>query len=148
MADRAFEILLYADIPTAYGGRGRWYLAGANPDQRVAERFFRELCQAFPQQGITIALVLSELNPETGLYHDRVVYSRGRSPLIKRAEMKPLTEQARAEIARALRTRAAPKDLDLGRSRAAAVPSSASAWPWIAAACFAMAVFAALRGGL
>lgn len=148
MADRTFEILLHAETSTRFGGRGRWYLAGANTDQRVAERLFTELCERYPQQGITVALVLSELSRETGLYHDRVVQSRGRAPLIKRAEIKPLTEEAGREIARAHPAAAAAREIDLGRSPAAAVPSANSPWPWIAAACFGMAIFAALRGGL
>ncbi|WP_439576587.1 hypothetical protein [Elioraea sp.] len=147
MADRVFEILLHAETSTRFGARGRWYLADANTDRRVAERIFTELCERYPQAGIAIAIVLSELNRETGLYHDRVVQSRGGVPLIRRAEVRRLTEEARREIARAHAPEAAAKDIDLGRSQAGAVPSSGSPWPWIAAACLGMAVFAAFRGG-
>lgn len=148
MADRVFEILLHAETSTRFGRRGRWYLADANTDRRVGERIFTELCERYPHPGISVALVLSELHRETGLYHDRVVQSRGGVPLIKRAEIRPLTEEVRREIARVHPAGPAGKDIDLGRSQAAVVPSAASPWPWIAAACFGMAVFAALRGGL
>jgi hypothetical protein len=148
MADRVFEILLHAETSTRFGARGRWYLADANTDRRVGERIFTELCERYPQPGISVALVLSELNRETGLYHDRVVQSRGGVPMIRRAEVRRLTEQARQEIARAHPSVPDGKDIDLGRGSAAAVPSSGSPWPWIAVACFGMAVFAALRGGL
>jgi hypothetical protein len=147
MADRVFEILLHAETSTRFGRRGRWYLADANTDRRVGERIFAELCERYPHPGISVALVLSELNRETGLYHDRVVQSRGGVPLIKRAEVRPLTEEARREIVRAHQAAPAGKDIDLGRSPAAVVPSAGSPWPWIAAACFGMAVYAALRGG-
>lgn len=147
MEDRAYEILLHADVSTVYGRRGRWYLAGANRDRLLADRFFRDLCEAYPQRGVSLALVLSELNPETGLYHDRVLKSRGRVPLIQRAEIRPLTEEAKREIARAVAPAPPAREIDLGRGQAAAAAPAVSPWPWIAAACFAMAVFAALRSG-
>jgi hypothetical protein len=148
MADRVFEILLHAETSTRFGRRGRWYLADANTDRRVGERIFTELCERYPHPGISVALVLSELHGETGLYHDRVVQSRGSVPLIKRADVRRLTEEVRREITRAHPIESAGKDIDLARSQAAVVSSTASPWPWIAAACFGMAIFAALRGGL
>lgn len=148
MVDRVFEVLLHAETSTRFGARGRWYLADANTDRRVAERIFTELCERYPQAGIAIALVLSELNRETGLYHDRVVQSRGGVPLIKRAEVRRLTEEVRREIARAHPSSPTGKDIDLARGPAAAVSSAGSPWPWIAAACFGMAIVATLRGGL
>jgi hypothetical protein len=147
MADRVFEILLHAETSTRFGRRGRWYLADANTDRRVGERIFTELCGRYPHPGISVALILSEFNPETGLYHDRVLQHRGRMPLIKRAEVKRLTEEAKREIARAYPVEAAGKNIDLGRAQPAVVRSAGSAWPWIAVACFGIVVFAALRGG-
>lgn len=148
MADRVFEILLHAETSTRFGRRGRWYLADAHSDRREGARIFTELCERYPQPGISVALVLSELDRESGLYHDRVVQSRGGVPLIKRAEVRRLTEEARREIARAHPAEPAGKDIDLGRGPAALVASSGSPWPWIALVCFGMAIFAALRGGL
>jgi hypothetical protein len=144
IAVRVLEILPHAETSTRCGQCGR---SDANTHRPVGERIFTELCGCSPPPGISVALILPEFNPETGLSHDRVLQHRGRMPLIKRAEVKRLTEEAKREIARAHAVEAAGKHIDLGRARAAVVQSAGSTWPWIAVACFGIVVFAALRGG-
>lgn len=132
MVEPVFEILLHAETSTRFGRRGRWYLADAHTDRRVADWLYVELCERYPQRGISIAPVRSELDGASGLYHDRVLVHRGRVPLIRRAEVERLTEAAKREIARAHPP--AGKGIDLGRSRPPPAAGRGSVWPWLAAA--------------
>jgi hypothetical protein len=143
MVPLLYEVLLHAERPSAFGQRGRWYLASAHQDIAGAEAAFRALSAQFPAPAVTVAVIRSEHDPASGLFVDRIVKATGRLPMIDRRGMARLDTAARDTLEKHF----APAAVALPEACAAATPARTLPWAWMGFVAATVGLFAAITVG-
>lgn len=144
MAPLLYEVLLHAARPSAFGQKGRWYLASAHQDIAGAEADFRALAAQFPAPGITLAVIRSEHDPASGRFRDRVVKATGPVPAITRAAVERLDAATMAALVREFS--AAPPVTRPAR-RVASAQARLLPWGWLGVVAATVGLFAVITVG-
>ena len=77
MPDITFEIMLLSPIAARGLRPNVWYLESAHEGLPAARTRFAALAEEHPDDRLQIVLLESRHDPESGLYRDRIVSSRG-----------------------------------------------------------------------
>lgn len=144
MVPLLYEVLLHAERPSAFGQKGRWYLASAHQDIAGAEAAFRALTAQFPAPAVTLAVVRSEHDPASGLFVDRIVRATGRLPMIDRRGMERLDTATKDSLEKQFAPLAAVALSEGPVMRASARPLP---WGWVGFVAATVALFAAITVG-
>lgn len=144
MVPLLYEVLLHAERPSAFGQKGRWYLASAHQDIAGAETAYRALAAQFSDPAITLAVVRSEHDPSSGLFRDRIVKASGRVPMIQRSTMEKLDAATRVALERQF---SAPVSMALPERPIVAVQERPLPWAWLGFVAATVGLFAAITVG-
>jgi hypothetical protein len=139
-----YEVLLHAERPSAFGQKGRWYLASAHQDIAGAEAAFRALTAQFPSPAVTLAVIRSEHDPASGLFVDRIVRATGRLPMIDRRGIERLDTATKASIEKQV---AAQAPVALPEGPSAQASSRPLPWAWVGFVAATVGLFAAITVG-